>query len=262
MTKYDRQFLIENTRLTLAGDKFYTGPFNMTLPIRTNTPANLTYMYNATTALVSESGTGLKGIYGYTFHRNNPALQQALDDSNLVLQQAEDAMAASNIAIIMLPLFLNILPISFVSDIRTRKMLIYVISADFLNAAPLCFKGVELIYIGKRRAQSVVTRISSAIGGEVSETAAAEIWAADCTTDNRVHATGVAFVVLAVVVALLGAVGEVVGWIYAYRRGHLLAARANHRSDMLRDKNLFLGIQDRDFSLTDDIGFDTDAKDV
>lgn len=62
---------------------------------------------------------GLSAIYEMPI-AEAPALISALEDSELAADQAVDAMTPSNIAILALPMVLNVIPVALIADVSSR----------------------------------------------------------------------------------------------------------------------------------------------
>lgn len=54
---------------------------------------------------------------------DSPALITALDDSELNADQAVDAITPSNVAILALPMVLNVIPVALIADVSSCKIL-------------------------------------------------------------------------------------------------------------------------------------------
>ena len=148
----------------------------------------------------------------------NPSLVTALDMFEKFTQLANDALAPSNIAILVLPLFLNLVPIALISNVNTSFMLFYTLLTDILTVIPLGIKGAELISIGTSVHRSVAVRISSSIALPRSKAAAADMWVSECYASGRVRNWGVLFLVLSIVFMNFGIVLEVLAQVHMKRK--------------------------------------------
>ena len=161
-------------------------------------------------------------MFGKLEPDRNPSILTSLDRLDKFIQQTNDALTPSNIAILVLPLFLNLVPVALISDVTTSFMLFYTVLTDILTVIPLGIKGVELISIGYSAHRSVAVRISSSLVLPRSTAAAAELWASECYVSSNVRIWGVFFLVLSVVFMIVGIVVEFVAQAYMKRkRGHL-----------------------------------------
>lgn len=191
----------------------YANPFEMCL-LENNTDIWL----NATTSLNIGRGASRPSSFGRILLEDNPAILASLDRSDLYIQQAEDALAPSNIAILVLPIFLNLVPIALLTEVSTFIMLMYTVLSDVLTVVPLAIKGFELIAIASRPHTTSVVRISSAVTLPRSEAAAAELWSAECRAFDNIRPAGIIFVTLAFVFMVFGIVSEFVAKSYVRRR--------------------------------------------
>lgn len=149
--------------------------------------------------------------------KDNPAIHDALQKSEFHIRQATDTLYPSNIAILILPLALNLIPIALFSDASTTTILMYAILSDILTALPLLIKGIELVQISNQRHQSVVTRMTSPSNGTYASTAFCEMWTAECRSKENVGVAGYIFVTMATVFMLGGLVAEFVTQRYRKR---------------------------------------------
>ena len=167
-------------------------------------------------------------MFGQMTIDQNPSVKAALDKSDNVIQQANDALAPSNIAILVLPLFLNLVPIALLSTVTTSFMLFYTLLTDILTVIPLGIKGAELISIGSLTHKSVVVRISSSIVLPRSKSAAAELWSTECYAPSDVLKKGVFFLVLSLVFMVFGIMIEILAQVYMKQKS---ANRMNELED-------------------------------
>lgn len=154
------------------------------------------------------------------FPEENLAIIDALEKSNIFIQQAEDALTPSSIAILVLPLGLNLVPIALLAEVSTLTALLYTLMSDVLTVIPLGIKGLELMSIGRQRLRSVVMRISSTLDVNKKDTAAAaaDLWTAECRSKDKILPIGVLFLVLSIVFLVGGVIAEFVARNYVKRR--------------------------------------------
>lgn len=192
----------------------------MRLPKRPpNDAPNQTHVVlNATTMMVSHSGVAAPGVFKFIPLDENLSVRRALDKADLYSQQVSDATSPSSIAILVLPLFLNLIPIALLADVSTRATFLYALLSDVLTVIPLSIKGIELMSIGSDRFIGAVVRMSSASSGQLSAAAAAEMYGALCKPKRNVLPTGVAFLTTSLVFLVAGLAFEVAAKKYASRR--------------------------------------------
>lgn len=159
------------------------------------------------------------GEFSVAFAPDNSAVKEALRLGEHDIQQAKDATTPSNIAILALPLAMNLVPVALIADINTIGMLIYTVLTDVLTAVPLAIKGVEVVLIGREEKTAVVTRITGGELAEGAENKAAEIWIAKCRPRGRLRLTGGVLLGVALGFMVGGIVAEFVAKAWVKRTG-------------------------------------------
>ena len=180
-------------------------------------------------------------MFGVVDLYENPSLLTALDMFEKFTHLANDALAPSNIAILVLPLFLNLVPIALISNVNTSFMLFYTLLTDILTVILLGIKGAELISIGTSVHRSVAVRISSSIALPRSKAAAADMWVSECYASGKVRNWGVFFLVLSIVFMIFVIVLEVLAQVHMKRK------RARMFRELL-EAMLFVFENDRNYS--------------
>lgn len=173
---------------------------------------------NATTVIVSHRDTADPGVFKFTPLSENLAVRSALDKADFYSQQVSDAISPSSIAILVLPLFLNLVPIALIADVSTRSTFVYALLSDVLTVIPLTIKGIELISIGTSRFLGAVVRISSSASRSPSPAAAAEMYVAKCHPKKNVVTIGISFLTTSLIFLVIGLVAEVIARRIAARR--------------------------------------------
>lgn len=179
----------------------------------------------ATTMMVSHNGIAAPAVIKPIPFEENLAVRRALDKADLYSQQVTDATSPSSIAILVLPLFLNLIPIALLADVSTRSTFLYALLSDVLTVIPLSIKGIELISIGSATFIGSVVRISSTSDGSESEAAAAEMYGALCVPKKDVLPTGIVFLTVSLVFLVAGLIGELVAKKYATKRRRAMYGR-------------------------------------
>lgn len=205
---FARQYLLEFT--TTSGNGQLDAPLKMRLNIRPPDGDNSAHIRqnDTTTALISDRGAMEPNYFGKVFAEDIPAYETALDMSNLNIQQVEDALTPSSLAILLMPLGLNLLPIGILTKVGTFSMFLYTIFSDVLTVVPLAIKGVELFVIGKQRQFASHIRMSSAANGSLPETAFMELWTAECHSKKNIVTVGAVFLSLSLFFIVLGVLLE------------------------------------------------------
>lgn len=176
------------------------------------------WINDTTTILKSDDGTVGLGTFNDIHPANVPALQSASDKADFWIQQAHDALAPSSLAILILPLFLNLVPIAFIAHVRTLTMLLYTIMSDVVTVIPLAIKGIELIAISRQRHIDATIVVTSAMLGVKAETATMQMWTAECRAEANVYTLGVVFLVVSIVSLLVGIALEFLAQAYKKKR--------------------------------------------
>lgn len=203
-------------------------PLNFSAPQRppdSAPPDTPHILINDSTTVLGSSG-GFAGPYAFNsmYPEENPALIVAMDQSDLSIQQADDALAPSSLAILLLPLAMNVIPLALISEGATTKAtLLYALLTDVATVVPLGIKGVELVVIGHQTHRAIVMRLTAAVSGEMSESAAMELWGAQCRADGDILPAGIAFIVVALVFLLVGIALELYARAYIKRKAALQA---------------------------------------
>lgn len=219
LPNFQRQSVMEHLRVV---DGEFLWPLVKQMYMRNDTEKGIInqFVNDSTTLIASFRGDAGQSHYDGVAIEDNPAIQDALGKSDLWIQQAQDALAPSSIAILVLPLLLAVVPIALIADVGTIVMLLYTFISDILAVVPLAIKGVELIFIGSRVVQSTIIRMTSGGTSVKLGTSGAELWAAQCVTNSHVKAFGIAFVVLAIVFMLVGLAAEFVARRYVRHTQH------------------------------------------
>lgn len=171
-----------------------------------------------TTVLTKSNGAVTGNEYGFIFAPDNLAVRDALRAGEHNTQQASDATTPSNIAILALPLAMNVVPVALIADVNTAGMLVYTLLTDILTTIPLLIKGVEVLAIGVDTNVVVVTRVTGAnVEGDANK--AGEVWVAECRANGDLTATGVALIVVAVGFMVGGVLAEIIAQKWVKRRG-------------------------------------------
>lgn len=165
---------------------------------------------NSTTYFTDYPSHPTPSVFQVMNAQDNAALQAAIDKSDIYVQQVEDALTPSSVAILFLPLALTLVPIASLAPVTTAAMLLYTLISDVLTAVPLAIKGVELMIIGNQRHRAVVIRLTGSVNGSLLVSAGADITAAECRALSFVRPTGIKFLATAIFFMVFGVVLELV----------------------------------------------------
>lgn len=165
---------------------------------------------NSTTILVKRDGRSRNG--------DNPGFVVFDDPSSPVgrvyrlnqvpIDLASDAVTVSNIAILALPMVMNIVPLAILADVQGWAMLCYVIFTDVFSTLPLLIKGVELINAGRSMTDVVMFRVGN------SSLNIMEIFGVECSGEPRFRSLGIIFVVISSMAIIIGICLEVMAMWY------------------------------------------------
>lgn len=200
-----RHYLVEILRLVRGR----VAATLMTLPRRPFRDANGTtviprdWVPRTTTLLASWGGSPSSSSFrSLMVPASNPAIQRAIAQGADTREQVQHATAPSNVAIMLVPLLLTVVPAALFADIGTRGSIMYALVTDVLSALPLAIKGEELRRFGRRRRRATTTWVYG--GRKEGDLAAAETWHAECKVDPWIAAQGILFIVLAMVLMGVG----------------------------------------------------------
>lgn len=167
-------------------------------------------VWNATTTINSGYGAKSLSMFKSMFFANAPSLLSAKDNSDLWIQQAQDALTPSSLAILILPLTLNLIPIAVIAQVRTTVLYIYLVISDILTVIPLAIKGWELMHIADQTFQDSAIRITSADDGSRAPSAVMQLWVTECRPGRYVYISGIIFITIASVFLVFGVTLEFV----------------------------------------------------
>lgn len=181
------------------------------------TPEGKECLVNSSTLLTTWGGFGTLSPEGYNFDSSVHAVTRAYSQNLVAVDLASDAVTVSNIAILALPMAMNIIPVAFVTDLNAFGMFAYVLVTDIFSTIPFLVKGVELIQSSLPRQEEVV-----AFHGGNSTLGAVELWSAVCQGKESFRTMGIIFVVVAIVIMFSGIALEI--WAKTYMRRRQAAA--------------------------------------
>lgn len=117
---------------------------------------------------------------------------------------ASDSITISNIAILALPMLMNIIPVSFVADLNGLGMFVYVLVTDVFTTLPFLIKGVELI-----RSSRPNSKVVMAHSAGTDSLGTFQVWASQCRGRDYFRVTGIIFVLVALTALVLGLALEI-----------------------------------------------------
>eukprot|EP00180_Rhodochaete_pulchella_P001780 Plantae.Rhodophyta-Rhodochaete_pulchella.ctg2673.p1 GENE.Plantae.Rhodophyta-Rhodochaete_pulchella.ctg2673~~Plantae.Rhodophyta-Rhodochaete_pulchella.ctg2673.p1 ORF type:complete len:471 (+),score=64.95 Plantae.Rhodophyta-Rhodochaete_pulchella.ctg2673:473-1885(+) len=156
--------------------------------------------------LASASWAGIPGLSSVSDMppATNPAIIAMLSRNHQDAEVAAETLLPSNVAILALPMVMNLVPSSALKLKSWRAIIVYVLVTDFATTIPFMIKGIELIVQATKKS-------STAIGyhtGEVGSSQHLEIWAGSCSLAQSTG-PGIAFLLVGTLVLLTGIATEV-----------------------------------------------------
>lgn len=137
---------------------------------------------------------------------SNPALLSALGTiSGKEEDVVMDSDIASNLAILILPTFLALVPLSLFQDVGTGVTVIYVLFTDVISVLPIGIKGVELLHLANREHYA---KSGYVYGSAQSPILAVEMWVSSCHLKPFVRIRGIVLLVIAGVATIAGIILE------------------------------------------------------
>ncbi len=140
--------------------------------------------------------------------RENPALKNALqilDESQIAEEFVESSESASNMAILLLPVSLALVPLGLFQDVSLLIALACTLAIDIFSVLPVAIKGMELL-LGDVSKFNVVSYVYGEPGSE--KFTVAETWAATCKKDAGYREKGIALLATAISAMIIGIILE------------------------------------------------------
>lgn len=131
-------------------------------------------------------------------------VSQAFRENLVHIDQASDSITISNIAILALPMAMNLIPVAFIADITAFGSVLYIVLTDILSTVPFLIKGIELILWSAPRKEIVI----SFHGGDET-LRLVEVMAVRCRGETLFQTTGIIFIIVGLTVMILGVLLEV-----------------------------------------------------
>lgn len=103
-------------------------------------------------------------------------------------------------SILSLPMVMNLIPISCLTEVSSTGVLVFTLLSDVLTTVPFIIKGCELVSMGNRR---TVREESMYIGRNTDDFMIIETWAAECRMKD-VKTVGWYFIIVGFTVLIVG----------------------------------------------------------
>lgn len=162
-----------------------------------------------------DGAVDISAFYQMAYTDNHP-LQTALSRNEVAIDQAKDALRASNIAILAFPLLMAFFPIALIADINKWATFVYVVFTDFITAVPFVIKGIELVQIGTTETINAETWVVGKQSFQVAET-----WVASCRPPRDYRSAGLVFIAVGLLTICVGFALEHFARRYMRRRKEL-----------------------------------------
>ena len=174
---------------------------------------------DTTTALFTWGGNVQVSYFLGIPTAQGPAMRRVNEATSHLQDSIHDGIAASNIAILIFPGFLAMIPIStfeFPSlEGKLSKVMVYSALTDVVAVLPLFIKGAELLVLATRKH----TRCTAwTVGVEGNGVAVIELWCADCVHHSSFQKYGAVFIVVALVFSVLGVALEILAFTWVRRK--------------------------------------------
>jgi hypothetical protein len=181
---------------------------------------------------------GLSAVYNMVLEEV-PALIGALDMSNSDASQAIDALTASNLAILGLPLLSNLVPVSALTTVPLHytTVLFYVLMSDVLTSVPWLIKGLELVTVGRRSYEASDAWFT---GDKAEMMVVAELWGCQCELVS-VERSGLIIIFIGVTLLAIGLVLEFFAWRSKTASAALFARMSDEAKTNLLQRHLERG---------------------
>ncbi len=120
---------------------------------------------------------------------------QILKQNQIAGELVESSESASNMAILLLPVTLALVPLGLFQDVSLSIALAYTLATDIFSVLPVAIKGMELLSGDKLR-YNVLSYVYGGPGKELFTVA--ETWAAVCKTDAGFREKGIVLLAVAI----------------------------------------------------------------
>lgn len=163
-------------------------------------------MENATTTLSLGGGRPPASEFLMTEAEGTPALQSVLGAHRKQRSLAQETVFSSNVAILVLPMVMTLVPISSIDYVEMPLVVLYAIFTDVFSTLPLLVKGLELLALpDDGGCESWVHGVEET---DPLGTVIVETWCAGCKARTAFRAYGKAFVASALFFMILGVTME------------------------------------------------------
>lgn len=208
LPEWERHYMVEVLRV--ENDRIVPIPMTLRKPLdpvwddpKFTRPFITEFVPNSTTLMSTWGGAPSTSLFRTEYSpENNPGFEAALNVGAATLEQIQDALTASGMAILIAPIALCLLPLAIFAEVETSATMVYTIATDILTVFPLAIKGVELIRYTNIRHDATSSRVYGGVFDD--EAVSIETWYADCDASNQVVVMGWLFLAMAIVFMIVG----------------------------------------------------------
>lgn len=205
---------IRSSKERLILDEFVRADMKATLnsPFNESGSGGQKIVRNATTVCRTSRGRAPWSIVEMSIDENH-AMMEGLRLVELEVNQAEDALTPSNLAILALPIVLTFVPLAFIAEVNDCATLLYMTFTDLFSVLPLLIKGVELYMTGSNRQSDMAAfHVGNKTFGWL------ELWSVQCAGSSKFAVAGVILMAVSISAVFVGLLIEYTAWCVMKKR--------------------------------------------
>lgn len=164
---------------------------------------NSSVVNETTTSFSTWGGRTQISHFMYIPTNDGPAMREVKRAAEKIIQNVWDSIAKSNLAILILPAALTLIPISCVEYVAATTLAANIFFTDFIPVLPLAIKGVELVISG-RKAHTGCVAYTVGTENPSEQLATVEVWCAQCKMNRKITRYGIVLFTAAVGFMVLG----------------------------------------------------------
>lgn len=186
-------------------------PRNGTSSLQMVFPNIKTGQLEQATTIVERWGSTGYAIEVESFDDPRSPLALVYQQNLVAVDLASDAITISNVAILALPMVMNLIPLAFLADVHAFGMFIYIIVTDVFSTIPIFIKGVELI----RSSQPTQNEAFAFFAGD-ADLGCMQSWVVQCKGEGKFRNVGIVFIVVSLSATVMGVALELWAKRYMY----------------------------------------------
>ncbi len=200
MKQWDRGYFME----PISVDNKSMRHFSFSMPKCSN--GNLSGFENGSATIATWGGRPSWSHFSSRRIEENPAIVEALYRGEHEKELVEDSDTVSNLAILLLPAVLALVPLALFHDVGLSLTYVYILVTDVVSVLPVAIKGTELLWYGSKKHYATVSYL---YGAETAkDIAVAETWVASCGMKEFVQEQGIGLLTTALCAMIVGIVLE------------------------------------------------------